>query len=392
MPPIIRSMLDDDLYKVTMGAAVAQLYPDVHASYKFINRGDTEFPEGFASALEEQLDHLSSLALTPFERDWLTGVCPYIPRTYLDLLFGYRYNPEEVAIKQEGGNLEVLISGPWYRTILWEVKLLAIISELYFQMMGIEPTISEAALTERNEKKARSFQTPYADLGTRRRFSRVNHHKVCEDFQRANGEMFVGTSNMKMAMDLALKVLGTQAHEWFMFHAAKYGFQMANSTALGRWADVYHGELGIALSDTFTSQSFFEVFDTFYAKLYDGVRHDSGDPFVFADNVIAHYNKLGIDPRSKTIIFSDGLNVQKALEIAAHCGDRIKFSFGIGTHFTNDVGATPLNIVIKAIAFRWGESPWVQAVKLSDSPGKHTGDPDMIDLCQRILRIGPWSQ
>jgi len=188
-------------------------------------------------------------------------------------------------------------------------------------------------------------------------------------------------------MKYKVKPIGTHAHEWFMFHAAKYGYKMANKLAMENWTDVFRGDLGIALSDTFTTEVFFKSFDRKFAKLYDGVRHDSGDAIEFADKVIQHYQSLGIDPKSKVIVFSDGLTPEKAVEIKNHCRSRIKCSFGIGTNFSNDVGPTPLNMVIKITEAKPEGEDWIHCIKLSDSKGKHTGDKKEIEVAKYMLNI-----
>jgi nicotinate phosphoribosyltransferase len=175
-----------------------------------------------------------------------------------------------------------------------------------------------------------------------------------------------------------------------MFHAAKFGYKMANTLAMENWVNVFRGDLGIALPDTFTTNSFFKVFDRKFAKLYDGVRHDSGDPLLFADNVIDHYNKLGIDPKSKAIVFSDSLNPEKAKEIKDFCRGRIKCSFGIGTNFTNDVGVIPLNMVIKMTEAKPEGEEWIPTIKLSDNVGKHTGDEKEIQIAKHVLGLMSW--
>ena len=188
-----------------------------------------------------------------------------------------------------------------------------------------------------------------------------------------------------------MRPIGTQAHEWFMFHGAKYGYQEANHLAMKNWVDVYHGNLGIALTDTFGTDSFFKAFGSKYSKLFDGVRHDSGSPEEFAVKAFEHYKNMGIDPKSKTIVFSDGLNVDKAIELNSLCYDLgIGCSFGIGTNFTNDIidGIKPLNIVIKMTDCKpYGESNWLPTVKLSDVSGKHTGKTEEIELCKKTLRV-----
>jgi nicotinate phosphoribosyltransferase len=213
------------------------------------------------------------------------------------------------------------------------------------------------------------------------------HRLVVDTLKAHGGGSFVGSSNVYLAMQSGTKPIGTHAHEWFMFHAAQYGFKMANTLALEHWVDVYRGDLGIALSDTYTTDEFFEVFDKKFAKLFDGVRHDSGDPIEFADKTIAHYKHLGIDPRSKTIIFSDALNSEKVARIANHCHDRIGVSFGIGTNFTNDVGLKAMNIVLKMTEAQPEGQDWSPVVKLSDEKGKYSGDGRTIALAKEVLGI-----
>jgi nicotinate phosphoribosyltransferase len=210
---------------------------------------------------------------------------------------------------------------------------------------------------------------------------------VMRALQENGGASFVGTSNVHFAQLYRTKPIGTHAHEWFMFHAAKYGYKMANSMALEHWTETYRGDLGIALSDTFTTNVFFQQFDKKFAKLFDGVRHDSGDPIDFAEATIAHYKSLGIDPLSKTIIFSDGLNYEKVKRIADFAKGKIGISFGIGTNFTNDTGLPPMNIVMKLNEAYPECGPWTNVIKLSDEKGKYTGDAGSIALAKIILQI-----
>jgi nicotinate phosphoribosyltransferase len=227
-----------------------------------------------------------------------------------------------------------------------------------------------------------------AEFGTRRRHSYKVHQLVVETLKKY-GKTFVGTSNIHLAMVNQTKPIGTHAHEWFMFHAARYGFKMANTMALEDWVEVYRGNLGIALCDTYTTDEFYEVFDKKFAKLFDGVRQDSGDPVAFAKKTITHYEKLGIDPLSKTIIFSDALNYNKVRQITDYCRGRIGMSFGIGTNFTNDAGPKPLNIVLKMTEALPDGEQWTPVVKMSDEKGKYSGDTETIDLARSVLSIKP---
>jgi len=389
MEQIINSILDNDLYKLTMQMAVVNKFPFAKVKYAFINRGGTEFPEGFGEELRKQIKLMEKLKLTKAEKKWLAENNKFLSPTFLDFLVGYRYNSTEVGIIQKKGEIEITIEGYWYRTILWEVPIMSIISELYFKMAGEMPWEANKRIRNNNEKKKLFLMNGlhYADFGTRRRFSYEVQNEVVEMFSDKFNKNFVGTSNIHLAMKHNTKAIGTHAHEWFMFHAAKYGYKMANHLAMENWTDIFRGDLGIALSDTLTTEVFFKSFDKKFAKLYDGVRQDSGDPIEFADKVIAHYEKLGIDPKTKVVVFSDSLNPEKAVEIKDYCRGRIMCSFGIGTNFSNDVGVKPLNMVIKMIEAKPEGEEWHNCIKLSDSKGKHTGDEKEIEIAKYVLNI-----
>jgi len=386
---IIRSILDNDFYKFTMQNAVMKHFPDAQVEYRFINRGAHEFPAGFDQVLQTHVENLSHLSLTKEEVRFLRINCPYLDAVYIDFLKGYQYDPSEVEIRQEGSNLEVVIKGPWYRTILWEVVILSLISELYYQETEKEGWSMDKIRDEARQKieHYRKRKLFIAEFGTRRRHSLAVHDGVVKTLKEYGGEYFNGTSNVHLAQKYDLKPIGTHAHEWFMFHAARYGFKMSNTMALEHWVDVYRGDLGIALSDTYTSEVFFESFDKKFSKLFDGVRHDSGDPVEFAKQTIAHYERMKIDPRSKTIVFSDDLNPERVDRIADYCRGKIGMSFGIGTNFTNDTGLPPMNIVIKMTGAKPFNRGWIPTIKLSDEPGKHSGDQQMIELAKTLIEL-----
>lgn len=383
------SILDNDFYKFTMQHAVIKLFPYAKARYAFINRGKHEFPQGFSKKLAEAINALKNLKLTADEKDFLLKTCPYFDATYLDFLEGYRYNPNEVTITQNGSDLEVTIEGMWYRTILWEVPIMALISELYYQTTNQAPEsdtlIADKALQKMNLYN--DLQINIAEFGTRRRHSFHTHDLVVKTLTEQGKPGFVGTSNVYLAMKHKTKPIGTHAHEWFMFHAAKYGYKMANRQGLDHWVDVYRGDLGIALTDTYTTDIFLQQFDKKLGKLFDGVRHDSGNPLEFADKIIHRYQQLGIDPMLKSIIFSDGLNAKKVEEITNYCRGKIGLSFGIGTDFTNDVGLKPLNIVLKMTEALPQNEDWTGVVKLSDEPMKNTGKQRDIRLAKEVLNL-----
>jgi nicotinate phosphoribosyltransferase len=272
---------------------------------------------------------------------------------------------------------------------------MALISELYFEIITDKKRESGELdiYSDKNQKNDQNkaelmvkHNAYYADFGSRRRFSFNNHERVVKNMVKHGSHCFVGTSNVYLAMENNLKPIGTMAHEWIMAIAAIYGYKMSNDVAFRFWTETYGGDLGIALTDTFTTTVFFDSFDMKLSKLFDGMRHDSGNPYDFADKCIAHYKSLGIDPMSKVLVFSDGLTVTDAVKIKEYCVGKIKCSFGIGTHFTNDVGETSLNIVIK-ISEAFVKGHWIPAVKLSDNVGKNTGDPREVQLCKDLLRI-----
>jgi nicotinate phosphoribosyltransferase len=384
----LQSILDNDFYKFTMQQCVVKLFPRAKARYQFINRGRHVFPPAFADALRASVDAMKGLQLSVEEKNWLSTACPYLDPVYLDFLQGYRYDPAEVSITQQGGEVEVHVEGYWYRTILWEVPLLCLISENFYAVQSLQRESDDqvAAKTKAKIDAYGDLGVTIAEFGTRRRHSYKVQDMVVKVLKEKGGT-FVGTSNVHFARVHNTKPIGTHAHEWFMFHGAKYGFKMANTMALEHWVDVFRGDLGIALSDTFTTNEFYEIFDKKFAKLFDGVRHDSGDPVQFARKTIAHYESLGIDPRSKTITFSDSLNVEKVKVIAEFCRGRIGMSFGIGTNFTNDVGLPPMNIVMKMTEALPEAEPWTPVVKLSDERGKYTGRPEIIALARTVLQI-----
>ena len=383
------SILDNDFYKFTMQQAVIRLFPGASARYQFINRGKHAFPPGLSIALRKAVDEMSTLRLSKEEKHFLQKNCPYLDPVYLDFLKGYTYDPGEVHIHQEGDQLRVEVEGLWYRTILWEVPLMSLICELFYLLTNARRISDDEVISRTREKidRYRKLDITVAEFGTRRRHSYRVHRLVLQALSQHGEGCFIGTSNVHMAMLQRTKPIGTHAHEWFMYHAAHYGFKMANALSLENWVKVYRGDLGIALSDTYTTEVFFRQFDKMFSKLFDGVRHDSGDPLKFADQLIAHYQRLGIDPATKTIIFSDGLNYEKVARIAAHCRNKIGMSFGIGTTLSNDAGPPAMNIVIKMTEAKPGDDDWIPVIKLSDEPGKYTGSEQMIGLAKTILKI-----
>ena len=380
---ILQSFFDTDHYKITMGQVIFHQFPRVGAKYQFINRAGTLFPESFAETLRGQVRDLADLQVRPEEIAWLLDHVRYLKPTYLEWLQHYRFNPEEVAIRQQKGDLSIEVRGPWYHTVFWEVPLLALVSELYFR--GRRPAADwQERITAKSAKMA-AAGVHWADFGTRRRFAYAVQEKVVE-LMRGYRPLFLGTSNPYLAMKFDLTPVGTYAHEGPMAMQVPAGVRGCNQAWIDAWVREYEGDLGIALTDTVTSAYFFRHFSRRDTKLFDGIRQDSGSPSAIAELAIQHYQSLNVDPRSKRIIFSDSLTDDKIIALHEQFRERIKVTGGIGTFLTNDVGHTPLNIVMKLVAADFGDG-LRPVVKLSDDPGKYTGEAPLVAAALRDLGL-----
>ena len=390
--PIIQSVLDTDLYKFTTSYAYSKLYPRAYGQFRFIDRGKTRYPQGFADALKKELQAMSELALTKDEANFLSRELPYLPPTYIDFVRGFRFDPEELQVTQdEEGYLSIVAEGLLYRVTLWETPILALVSELYYQIMGQKPDLAYTEETIiRKAKQLSEANITFSMFGMRRRFSAAIEDLVTKLLKEHSGENFFGTSNVYFAYKYGLRVSGTHPHEWIQFHGAMFGYKMANYMAMEDWINVYDGDLGTVLTDTYTTDVFMRNFSKKHAMLFTSLRHDSGDPLCFTEKVIARYRELRVDPTIKYIICSDSLDPERAIEIANYCRGRIGASFGIGTNLSNDVGngVRPMNIVMKLWKCKMTEKErWHPCVKLSDVDGKHTGEPEEIELAQRTLGL-----
>jgi len=389
---IIKSILDTDLYKITMGQAIFMHYPKIDVTYHFVNRGKTIFPTGFKEKLLKEIKDLSKLKLTSGEKLFLESI-PYLKRTYIDWFANFQFNPKQVFLEQQNGELICEIKGPWYQTVYWEVPLMAIISELYFKKTNQKANGRYITrITEWKGKMFKDRQIKVADFGTRRRFSFEVQKKVLNLLIRTAGKakdggFLNGTSNVYLAMKLGLTPIGTFAHEWIQAHSAIWGYERATTEALRVWDEEFEAVLGIALSDTYTTDEFLTHFSNHYAKLFDGVRQDSGNPVMIMEKIIKHYQDLGINPKSKTFVASDNLNVVKVIAIQDACRGRIQCSFGIGTNLTNDVDKKikPLNMVIKLWDVTLPDGRIKKVVKLSDDSGKITGDSKEAEIARYVL-------
>jgi nicotinate phosphoribosyltransferase len=390
--PIITSLLDKDLYDFTMGQAMRNRYPNVIASFDFINRGKTPFPKGFAEELRYQIDLMGNLRVLSGEAAFLRERCGhYIDRRYIDWLeYGYRPDPSQVEVSQTGSEVKVSATGPVDEVQQWEKPILATIQELVNKFEGNTPADDFLKRAERVAKRLHKAGVPYSEFGARRRFNYAVQEAIIPVHIDHGKTSFRGTSNVHFARKYNLTPIGTHAHAWFMLHAGLFGYRYATREALRVWAEEFKGYLGFALTDTFTTDVFLRDFNAYYAKLFDGVRHDSGDPYVFTDKMVAHYGSLRIDPRTRQIVFADALDDDKAIAIHEYCKGKIfQDSYGIGTFLTNNAGAPRLNIVYKMNKIIRPEEPdrWIYVVKFSDDPGKTSGNQEAIEHGRYDLHI-----
>ncbi|MGY0560241.1 nicotinate phosphoribosyltransferase [Luteimonas sp. A277] len=371
--PVIESLLDTDLYKLTMMQAVLHQHPGAHAVYRFRCRTPDVDLTRHMDAISAEIDALCNLRFTPAELDYLAGL-RFMKPDFIDFLGLFRLDRKYVSLRRsdsEQGGIELEVTGPWLHTIMFEVPLLAIISELHMAH-GAGPEVRVEGLRRLRDKAAQLREAVgfedcrITDFGTRRRYSRAWHGEVVEILAEELGPKFAGTSNLDLARRLDINPQGTMAHEWLQaFQALGPRLRDSQSAAFDNWAREYRGDLGIALTDVIGLDAFLRDFDLYFCKLFDGMRHDSGDPFEWGERMIAHLQGYRLDPNTKVLVFSDGLDMDQVMRLYARFRGRTKMSFGIGTNLTNDLGETPLSIVMKMV--RCNGQP---VAKLSDSPGK----------------------
>ena len=388
---IITSLLDTDLYKFTMMQVVLHQFPGAEVEYRFKCRNAANLAP-YVNEIREEIRGLCSLRFQDAELAYLKAM-RFIKSDFIDFLGIFKLNEKYVSITAlASGEIEVSIKGPWLHTILFEIPVLAIINEVYFRNTQKQPNLAEGRTrlnTKILELQADGLrELKIADYGTRRRFGKAWHEEVLRTLVTRLGTgggtgkntsvlgQFAGTSNVLFAMKLGLTPLGTMAHEYLQACQA-LGPRLRDSQVFGfeSWAKEYRGDLGIALSDVYGMSAFLRDFDMYFCKLFDGARHDSGDPFQWGERMLAHYAKNRVDPKTKTLIFSDGLTVPRTIELYQQFRGRCQLAFGIGTNLTNDLGDPPrhepLQIVIKMI--RCNGQP---VAKLSDTPSKNMCDDE----------------
>jgi nicotinate phosphoribosyltransferase len=374
---IIESLLDTDLYKFTMMQVVLHQFPGAQVEYRFKCRTPGVDLVPCIPEIEDEIAHLCSLRFREAELKWLRSL-RFIKSDFVDFLDLFQMNRKYVSIApsaKDNGEIDLIVEGPWLYTILFEIPLLAIVNEVYFRRSHPQPDLDEGrarlhAKTALITDDPRLADCKIADYGTRRRFSRRWQEEVLQTLHGRLGPQLAGTSNTWFAMNQNLVPLGTMAHEYLQA-CQSLGPRLRDSQtfALERWAREYRGDLGIALSDVYGFDAFLRDFDMYFCKLFDGVRHDSGDAIAWGERMIAHYERYRIDPLTKTLIFSDSLDIPRVVELHLRFAPRARLAFGVGTNLTNDLGYTPLQIVIKMV--RCNGQP---VAKLSDTPAKNMCD------------------
>ncbi|SHN22432.1 nicotinate phosphoribosyltransferase [Rhizobacter sp. OV335] len=375
MPPVIHSLLETDLYKFTMWQTMLHRHPQTQAEYSFVCRNAPAYPLAeLLGDVNRELDHLCALRFTEDELAYL-GALRFIKSDFVDFLRIFQFQRVFITARADGNTLQIIANGPQVHVMAFEIFALAIVNELYFRRFDAAAAL--AAGRERLQAKIATLRAfgaepprrnpfEFFDFGVRRRYSGTWQREVVSTLKEALPEYFRGSSNVLLAKELGLVPIGTMAHEYLQtFQALGVRLRDSQKAALEEWVQEYRGDLGVALTDVVGMDAFIADFDLYFAKLFDGLRHDSGDPVAWGEKALAHYAKLRIDPHTKRLVFSDGLTIATALELYRHFADRTQTGFGIGTSLSNDVGLTPLNIVMKLT--RCNGQP---VAKLSDSPGK----------------------
>ncbi len=375
MKPVVRSLLETDLYKFTMWQALLHSHPDAVGEYEFLCRNQPAYPLAeLKEEVERELDHLCSLMFQEHEIAYLRGL-RFIRSDFADLLTLFRFQRKFIQVETDGPHLRIRATGPLVHVMGFEIFVLYIVNELYFRRFDQQAAIAEARVRlQQKIDELRAFEheppraTPFEffDFGVRRRFSGEWHDEVVATMARELPQFFKGTSNVYLAHKYELVPIGTMAHEYLQAYQA-FGVRLRDfqKAALEDWVQEYRGDLGTALTDVVGMDAFLRDFDLYFAKLFDGLRHDSGDPVEWGEKALAHYARLRIDARTKRMVFSDALTVPKALALYRHFADRTMLGFGIGTKLTNDTPYPALNIVMKLT--HCNGQP---VAKLSDTPGK----------------------
>jgi len=366
-----------------------KLYPEAEGTFTFCDRNNTVFDEKFIETLDLELSKLCMLSLTLSEKQWCVKHIPYIPEVYWEWLKEFKFDYDKIHTwLDDKKHLHIEVTDYLYKVTLYEVPILAIVSELLTKQQGMV-NVSEAI--DKLDKKiniANEHNLKFSEFGTRRRASSNLHELIVQRLKEKCPINCVGTSNVYFAMKYNMTPIGTFPHEWIMFHGAIWGYQEANYLGMRDWVRTYDGNLGIFLMDTYTSKVGLKNMSLKFAKLFDGVRQDSGDEYKIGNEVIKRYKELGIDPTTKTIVFSNALDFNKYCDIHNYFNGRIRISAGIGTNITNDTDYKPANIVMKLSKCRINKNQeWRKCIKISDDLGKHLGDDKEFEIAKYQLGI-----
>ncbi len=395
MRQIITHFTDNDLYTFSCQYYIMQQYPRAEVEYTFFDRNKTCYPQGFGELVQEQINYMQNVVITDEEIDFMTNKCVWLPLWYFTFLRGYRFNPAEVSVTQDAeGHLDITIRGKWFSTIMWEMPILSCISELIHTLNGdMEKYDIEAERQKVVEKSKKIFSNGLVlgDMGTRRRFSYDHQKMVLETMTETYRSqqwpgVFTGTSNVYLAMELGLKPLGTLSHQIISFEENVSGVFECNYMVMKKFSDVYDGNNGIYLYDCFGDDLFFKNLSKRMAMMYSGLRVDSGNEEEQTEKIIEKYKSLGIDPKSKQVVYSNGLDIDRCIEIHKFCTGKVMDSYGVGTNLMCDINdVRPSNIVIKLTKGRITEvREWHNCIKLSCDKGKTLGNQDK---CKYILGL-----
>ena len=386
---MIFSILDTDLYKFSTSYAYMKLYPEAEGTFSFCDRNNMVFNEEFLTSLELELSKLCMISLTLGEKQWCIKHIPYIPEVYWEWLKGFYFDYDKInAWLDDEKHLHIEVTDKLYKVTLYEVPILAIVSEQLSKKQGIVNVSNALDKLDTKINLANEYNLKFSEFGTRRRASTALHELIVQRLKEKCSINCVGTSNVYFAMKYNMIPIGTFPHEWIMFHGAVWGYQEANYLGMRDWVRTYDGNLGIFLMDTYTSNVGLKNMSLKFAKLFDGVRQDSGDEYKIGNQVIERYKELGIDPTTKTIVFSNALDFNKYLDIHNYFNGRIRVSAGIGTNLTNDTGLKPANIVMKLSKCRINKNQeWRKCIKISDDLGKHLGDDKEFEIAKYQLGI-----
>lgn len=401
MKAIVNHFTDNDLYTFTCMYYILQKYPRAEVAYQFFDRNHTKYPQGFDALLREQLQHMEEVVITEEEIAFMTKSFPFLPYWFINVfLRGYRFNPNELTIAQdEEGHLSISVQGRWWSAIMWEMPILATISELMHTLNGDAGKYQAEHEYEKSYQKGRAIWEnglTLGDMGTRRRFSFAHQERIIDALiasyrdvvKETEGKCgkFTGTSNVYFAMKKGIPCLGTMSHQCISFEEVVSGVIECNYNVMNKWSEVYDGNVGIFLYDCFGDDVFFNNLSKRMAMTFSGLRIDSGVEEEQVDKIVAKYKQLGIDPMTKQAVFSNGLNIERAIEIHRYCQGKITDSYGVGTFLTCDVtDCKPMNIVVKLVSGRITESrEWHPCVKLSCDKGKTLGDKKK---CEYLLSI-----